>query len=136
MQNINVALPQELVHTDLVQWIPVSFVSDIAFIFHISDLLREKYLHTDGVKNAFFCRFQWLTNSPRSSFSTILYFSIFKDNQVESHSEILWGMVEKVQTIFLKLMGRTSQAQALQNSSNCHFTVREWDLFKSHFKKE
>ena len=39
VQNINVALPQELVRTDLVQWIHVSFVLDVAFIFHISHLL-------------------------------------------------------------------------------------------------
>ena len=64
------------------------------------------------------------------------YFSIFDDHRVESHADRIWGMIEKVQGMFLKLMGRTSQDQSLHNSSNCHFTRREWELLKSRFSQE
>ena len=79
-QDINIALPQELIRADLVQWIPTSFVVDVTFIFHVTDLLPGKYLHTNGVIYAFFCQYQWSTNLLRLLFTTMTYFSICDDS--------------------------------------------------------
>ena len=54
----SVSLPHELIQTDLVQWIPATFILDVAFIFHITDILNGNYFHTEGVKHAYFCRFK------------------------------------------------------------------------------
>ena len=54
----SVALPHKLIQTDLVQWIPATFILDVAFIFHITNILDGDYLHTEGVKYAYFCRFK------------------------------------------------------------------------------
>ena len=104
----------------MAQWIPATFVADVAFIFHVDDLWDGKNLFTEGVRNAYYCHSKWSSNQLRSSTINHPYFSIFDHTRVESYAnKRVWGVIEKIQDIFIKLMGQISSTQALSNSSNC-----------------
>ena len=46
----HVSLPTESIRTNYVQWVPENLISDVAFIFHLEDLLDGKYPNTHGLK--------------------------------------------------------------------------------------
>ena len=87
---------------------PATFVADVAFIFHVDDLWDGKYLHTEGVRNTYYCHSKWSYNQLRSSTINHPYFSIFDHTRVESYANRVWGVIKKIQGIFIKLMGQTS----------------------------
>ena len=52
---VHLALPKEMICSNLVIWIPAVIICDVAFIFHITDIISGKYMYTNGVRNAYFC---------------------------------------------------------------------------------
>lgn len=133
----HVSLPTEIVRTNQVQWIPVSMITDIVHIFHLQDLLDGRYANTGGLRNVFYCRLIWnTTNQHYSSATAHPYFSLFDSSEVESYSERVWGVIEKVQALFLKAMGKTGVSQKLNYTETISMTVREWKIIKQRFNQD
>ena len=132
-----VGLPREMIQSNLVQWIPAYLISDVAFVFHASDIVRGKYPHTEGVRNAFYCRAMWDSSTPfiPNNFLTMPYYSIFNSNQVEKYAERVWSVIELVQNLILKLMGKRGKSQKLNQSEKVSLSPREWEIIKLRFDK-
>ena len=103
----HVNLPPEYVRTTNVQWVPETHINDVAFIFHIMDIFHGRYPNTKGLKNVYFCRALWDTvNESPTSAMTHPYYPIFHCNRVESYPDRVWSVIERVQSMFHKVMGR------------------------------
>ena len=132
----HVALPTELIRTNYVQWVPEHMILDVCFIFHIEDILSGYYGHTHGMRNVFFCNSIWDCIQPLTTAYSHPYYSIFaQNNNTESHAERLWGIIEKVQVMFLKTMGRRGESQKLNYTESVTLTQREWKMVKSRFHR-
>ena len=133
----HVSIPPELIRTNYVQWIPAKYIDEIAFIFHIDDILHGKYLNTHGLKNVYFSRsiLDAYTNRTLESASPLPYFEIF-GGEVENHANRVWGVIERVQQMLLKAMGRRGKNQKLHYTESSVFTKNDWILVKSRFNKD
>ena len=130
----HVSLPPEMVRSYFVLWVPSSFIKDVAFIFHHRDIISGRYSNTKGVKNAYFCRHIWDGQTPLSNISAHPYYSIFLSNRcVESYGERVWGVIERIQEVMLKLMSNKALNQKLNQRVRIHMSNRDWQLFKSRF---
>ena len=134
----HVAIPLEIIRTSYVQWIPLLYISDIAFIFHIQDVLHGKYANTHGLKNVFVCRSFWdfESNQDINSVQPHPYFSIFDLNIAESYIARVWGLIEKVQHLILSTMRRRGDSQKLHYSESIALTGFEWKILKSRFHSD
>ena len=126
------ALPAKLIRTNIIQWVPESLTEDVAFVFHINDIINGKFAHTKGLNNVYFCRLIWDTINPVTSAVTHPYYSSF-DNAVESYPSRVWGVIVRVQNMLLKLMGRTGEAQKLNYLEHATMSMSEWKIIKSRF---
>lgn len=131
----HVALPIEIVRSNLVLWVPASLISDIAFIFHYEDIIKGVYGNTNGLRNTYFCRSMWDSNMPMSVTYSHPYYSIFSTDRVESYAERTWGMIEKIQNVLFKLMASRSGTQKLNQSIGIKCSHRDWEIIKKRFDK-
>ena len=51
----HVNLPPEYIRTTNVKWVPETYICDVSFIFHITDILDGRYPNTQGLKNVCYC---------------------------------------------------------------------------------
>ena len=123
------ALPAELIRTNIIQWVPESLTEDVAFVFHVNDIINGKFVHTKGLNNVYFCQLIWDTINPVASAVTHPYYSSF-DHTVESYPSRVWGVIVRVQNMLLKLMGRTGEAQKLNYMDHATMSVSKWKIIK------
>ena len=129
----HIALPTEIVRSYLILWVPASFIKNIAFIFHHTDIINGKIPHTNGVKNAYFNRFIWNSDTPLTNVTLHPYFFAFPSSCVESYGERVWSVIERIQEALLKLMGCTGQHQKLNQRVRLHMSNRDWKIVKLRF---
>ena len=131
----HVALPPEIVRSNMVVWIPSSIISDIVFVFHYTNIINGVYGNTHGLKNTYFCRYMWDSNTPTNSFLSHPYYSLFSTNRVESCAERTWGVIQAVQDILYKLMASRGSCQKLNQSVSVKLAHRDWKIVKGWFNQ-
>ena len=130
----HVNLPSECIRTTNVKWVPETYICDVSFIFHIIDILHGRYPNTKGLKNVFFCRS--LLDETQNSTIPHPYYPIFHSNRVESYPDRVWGVIEKIQSMFHKVMGRRGDSQKLNYSESVNMSIREWIIIKRRFEQQ
>ena len=82
--NLHLSLPIEFFQYNFVIGVPVSFISNVAFIFHLDYIVDGKYLHTCGLKNLFNCQIKWDSVNLFTSqyFLAQPYFYLFDNTRV------------------------------------------------------
>ena len=64
------------------------------------------------------------------------YYPIFLPNKIESYPERVFGMIEKIQVLFQKLMGKWGATQKHNYSETVYMSPREWKIIKQRFRQD
>ena len=98
-------------------------------MFHIDDIINGKFAHTKGLNNVYFFELIWDTINPNvTSAVTHPYYSSFH-HTVEMYPSRVLGVIERVQNMLLKLMGRTGVAHKLNYMDHATMSS-EWKIIK------